>query len=110
VVVVYHPSFDLTLFTPPAGSIANGSVINFNGDDALTLERNGVGVVDQFGQIGFDPGTAWTTGDISTQDRTLQRRAGIGQGSAPPAAPAAWDLSLEWDALPINTFGGLGAR
>jgi uncharacterized protein len=110
VVVVYHPSFDTALFTPPPGSIANGAVINFNGDDALTLERNGVGVVDQFGQIGFDPGTAWTTSDISTQDRTLRRRAGIAQGSAPPAAPAAWDLSLEWEALPLNTFSGLGSR
>ena len=32
------------------------AVINFNGDDAVVLRKNGA-VVDVFGQVGFDPGT-----------------------------------------------------
>ena len=39
----------------------NNSVINFNGDDAVVLRKNGT-VVDAFGQIGFDPGSQWTGG------------------------------------------------
>lgn len=94
---------------PPAGWLLNGSVVNFNGDDALVLERDGA-VVDQFGQVGFDPGTAWVSGALSTLDRTLRRKAGVARGSVPPAAPGTWDLSLEWDVLPINTVDGLGTR
>lgn len=105
--VICHPSIVATAL--PACQRTNGSVINFNGDDALTLERDGV-VVDQFGQVGFDPGSAWTAGGLATVDRTLRRKAGVAQGSVPPAAPAAWDLALEWDGLPNNTLDGLGSR
>jgi uncharacterized protein len=46
----------------PTFKIAGGvtaTVANFNGDDAITLEKAGV-VVDRFGQPGVDPGAAWT--------------------------------------------------
>lgn len=105
--VICHPSIAAAAL--PSCQRTNGSVINFNGDDALTLERDGV-VVDQFGQVGFDPGTSWTAGTLSTVDRTLRRKAAVTQGSVPPAAPAAWDLTLEWDGLPNNTLDGLGSR
>ncbi len=107
VLVLHHPSASLT---PPAGSVANGSVINFNGDDAITLERDGAGVVDQFGQVGFDPGSAWTQGAITTLDRTLRRKPGVTRGSVPAPAPAPWALDAEWEVLPLNTFDGLGQR
>jgi predicted extracellular nuclease len=110
VLVIHHPSFDATLFTPPPGSISNGSVINFNGDDAITLERDGAGVIDQFGQVGFDPGTAWTVGPVTTVDRTLRRKPAVTRGSVPPAAPASWDVSAEWDVFAQNTSAGLGLR
>lgn len=103
-VVVYHAGFALP--SVPAGALVSSNVINFNGDDALTLECNGQ-VVDQFGQVGFDPGTAWTSGNVSTLDRTLRRKAGITRGSVPHAA---WDVSLEWDVQPQNTVDGLGTR
>jgi uncharacterized protein len=90
-------------------NLTNSSVINFNGDDAVTLERNG-GVVDAFGQIGFDPGTAWTSGAVSSVNLTLRRKAAVTRGSVPPAAPAVWDLAAEWDAFAIDSFDGLGAR
>jgi predicted extracellular nuclease len=105
--VIANPGF--AAIVPPAAWLLAGNVINFNGDDALVLERDGA-VVDQFGQVGFDPGTAWVSGALSTLDRTLRRKAGLTRGSVPPAAPAAWDLSLEWDVLPVNTVDGLGAR
>jgi predicted extracellular nuclease len=107
VVVIYNPGFALPAV--PAGALVSGGAINFNGDDALTLEANGV-VVDQFGQVGFDPGTAWISGALTTLDRTLRRKAGIVRGSVPPAAPGLWDLALEWDVLPQNTVDGLGVR
>ena len=45
-----------------------------------------------------------------TLDRTLRRKPGIVRGSVPPAAPAPWELALEWDVLPQNTVDGLGTR
>lgn len=46
----------------------------WNGDDAITLENAGV-VVDSIGQIGFDPGSAWGSGSITTANDTLRRAA-----------------------------------
>ena len=40
VAVIYNPGFALPAI--PAGALVSGGVINFNGDDALTLETNGV--------------------------------------------------------------------
>ena len=90
----------------PAGTLTS-SVANFNGDDALTLEKSGV-VVDRFGQLGVDPGTAWTGGAVSTLDQTLRRKPGITAGDA--NASAAFDPSVQWDSFPVNTFSGLGAH
>ena len=93
-----------------ACQLNSNSVINFNGDDALRLERDNAVVVDQFGQVGFDPGTAWTDGTVTTIDRTLRRKPGITQGSIPPAGPGVWAVATEWDSYPVNTLDGLGAR
>jgi uncharacterized protein len=93
----------------PSCNLTNSSVINFNGDDAITLERGGV-VVDAFGQVGFDPGTAWTSGTVSTVNLTLRRKAAVTRGSVPPAAPAPWDVAAEWEAVAIDSFDGLGSR
>jgi predicted extracellular nuclease len=90
----------------PAGTI-DSSVANFNGDDALTLEKSGV-VVDRFGQLGTDPGTAWTGGGASSLDRTLRRKPGLTAGDAD--AGAAFDPSVQWDSFPVNTSSGLGAH
>jgi uncharacterized protein len=93
----------------PACTQTNASVINFNGDDAITLERNG-SVIDAFGQVGFDPGSAWTGGAVATVNQTLRRKAGVLRGSVPPSAPAPWDVASEWNAFAIDSFDGLGAR
>lgn len=104
--VLIHASFTTAVTLPGALKVG---VVNFNGDDAVTLEKSGT-VIDSFGQVGFDPGTAWTGGTLSALDRTLRRKPGIVHGSVPAAAPAAWDLSSEWVGFPIDTFDGLGSH
>jgi len=79
----------------------------FNGDDAVAL-RKGTTVLDVIGQIGFDPGTEWGTGDASTQDNTLRRKAAILGGD--PNGADAFDPSVEWDGFATNTFDGLGSH
>ncbi|MFT5589936.1 MAG: putative extracellular nuclease [Bradyrhizobium sp.] len=106
--VIHHAAFgDPSVIS--GTKIASSSIANFNGDDALTLEKNG-SIIDAIGQVGFDPGTQWVSGAASTLDRTLRRKSGITAGSIPPNAPAPWDITLEWDSFPINTFDGLGKR
>lgn len=79
----------------------------FNGDDAVVL-RKGTTVVDAIGQVGFDPGTEWGTGLVSTADNTLQRRTTICQGDF--NGGDVFDPSLEWDGFATNTFSGLGGH
>jgi uncharacterized protein len=83
------------------------TVTNFNGDDAITLEKSGV-VIDRIGQVGFDPGTAWTGGTVSTMDRTLRRKPAIKVGDG--NAGDAFDPSLQWDGFAIDDATGLGAH
>jgi uncharacterized protein len=89
-----------------AGSITS-SVANFNGNDALTLEKAG-SVIDRIGQLGNDPGTAWTGGTLSTQDRTLRRKPSVKIGDN--NATGVFDPSLEWDGFAIDTADGLGTH
>jgi hypothetical protein len=79
--------------------------LSFNGNDAVALECDGV-TLDVIGQIGVDPGDAWTNGDTSTANQTLRRRCGIASGDA--NGTDAFDPSVEWIALPEDTFDGLG--
>jgi predicted extracellular nuclease len=88
------------------GSLVSG-VTNFNGDDALTLEKSGA-VIDRFGQLGTDPGTAWTAAWVTTVDATLRRKPTIKKGDS--NASGAFDPSVEWTALPIDTATGLGSH
>jgi hypothetical protein len=83
-----------------------------NGDDALTLEKNGV-KVDIFGKIGEDPGVSWTNqppytdvaGAYITKDHTLQRKASVMQGVT--VNPSQFNALAQWDTLPKNTWTGL---
>ena len=79
----------------------------FNGDDAVVL-RKGTTVLDVIGQIGFDPGTEWGTGLVSTADNTLRRKASIFQGDA--IGSDVFDPAIEWDGFATNTFGALGCH
>ncbi|MFO1330100.1 MAG: ExeM/NucH family extracellular endonuclease [Rubrivivax sp.] len=77
----------------------------FNGDDAVVL-RQGTTVLDVIGQIGFDPGTEWGTGLVSTADNTLRRKSDVFAGDANGAD--AFDPSVQWDGFALDTFGDLG--
>jgi subtilisin-like proprotein convertase family protein len=82
----------------------------FNGDDAVVLRKGGASgtIVDVIGQIGVDPGTAWTATGISTADRTIRRKTSVVQGDT--NAANAFDPSVEWDGFAVDTFSGLGSH
>jgi len=80
--------------------------LTFNGDDAIALSCNGV-LLDVIGQIGVDPGDAWGSDSNTTTDHTLRRRCTVQTGD--PQGTDEFNPSTEWEALPIDTFDGLGA-
>jgi predicted extracellular nuclease len=77
----------------------------FDGNDAVALIQGGT-AVDVIGQIGFDPGTAWGSGDVTTRDHTLRRKASVTQGDS--NGFDAFDPATEWNAYASDTFDGLG--
>jgi len=89
----------------------------FNGDDALTLEKTNGAIIDIFGKVGEDPGSAWTDdasanytdangGTWWTRNQTLIRKASVEQGIS--NNPSMFNATLEWDSLPSNTWTELG--
>jgi hypothetical protein len=86
-----------------------------NGDDAIALEF-GTTLVDLFGKIGEDPGTAWTNefpytdaqGAWITKDHTMRRKASVTSGIS--ASPDFFDPLSEYDTLLVNTWDGLGTH
>jgi predicted extracellular nuclease len=102
VFVVSHASADAAILA--VTDLVSSAVANFNGDDAVVLQ-GASGVVDSFGQVGVDPGSEWPGGGV---DDTLLRQATVCQGDTNPTD--AFDASVEWDTLPVNTFTELGAH
>ena len=85
----------------------NSSVINWTGDDAVALVKNGA-FVDVIGQIGVDPGSQWGTGDTSTAENTLRRTETVTAGDT--NGSDAFDPAAEWDGFAQDTFDGLGSH
>ncbi|MBI1927875.1 lamin tail domain-containing protein [Candidatus Poribacteria bacterium] len=102
--VLSHSSADAAILA--VANQMSGS-LSFNGDDAVVLVLGGT-ILDSIGQIGFDPGTEWGSGDTSTADNTLRRKPTIFSGDANASNP--FDPSIEWDGFPLNTFSGLGSH
>lgn len=103
--VIAHTTMADTL-----GSRINQALdLNFNGDDAVVLLAQEQ-VVDRFGQKDFLPANnAWTgASGAASKDQTLRRRAAITKGDT--AAETTFDVDLQWEAFPVNTFDGLGAH
>ncbi|WP_246876818.1 ExeM/NucH family extracellular endonuclease [Aeromonas sp. SrichE-2G] len=105
------PGASLVLANPSANAEilakatqTSGNLV-FNGDDALVLYR-GSELVDSFGQVGVDPGTAWVSGNVSTLDMTLRRKATVTTGRVDAASP--FDPALEYVAAPKDDASGLG--
>ena len=90
----------------------------FNGDDAMTLEKEG-NIIDIFGKVGEDPGAAWTDdvmagytdangGTWWTKRQTLVRKAAVMQGVT--QNPILFNPTLEYDSLPDATYTGMGSH
>ncbi|MFT7664593.1 MAG: putative extracellular nuclease, partial [Planctomycetota bacterium] len=98
-----------------AHSLADGAILAqadqtdgsawFNGDDAVAL-RNGATSIDVIGQIGFDPGSEWGSGDTSTQNNTLRRLETVTDGDT--NGGDAFIPSAEWNGFQADSFSGLG--
>jgi predicted extracellular nuclease len=104
VFVLGHSSADAAILTQADQTNGAGW---FNGNDAVVL-RNGTTFLDVIGQVGFDPGTQWGSGDVSTADNTLRRKATVHEGDPNGADP--FDPAVEWDGFSQNTFDGLGSH
>jgi hypothetical protein len=103
VYVIANPSASAAILA--VADTTNGSVINWNGDDAIVL-RNADGVVDSIGQVGFDPGSAWSANGVSTQNDTMCRLDTVTSGDTDPSD--VFDPSLEWTGLGEDVLWGLG--
>ncbi|MCL9769714.1 endonuclease [Flavobacterium sp. HXWNR69] len=81
----------------------------FNGDDALVLFNKSTStIVDVFGRVGEDPGTAWTSGVLTTVDKTLVRKSTIMSGVTVNPSSGFPTLATQWDLLPIDDITNLG--
>ncbi|MCL1050249.1 endonuclease [Shewanella abyssi] len=89
--------------------VGNASTVTyFNGDDALVLTKDDV-VIDRFGKLGEDPGSAWTdpnNADFSTANKTLRRKASVTTGDTD--AGAAFPSGDQWVVFDTDTSDGLG--
>ena len=92
--------------TSVIAQVASSNVMH-NGDDAIVL-RKGNEVIDCFGQVGFDPGSAWTSGGVTTVDKTLRRKNSVIQGDVNTLD--VFDPSIEWDMFNVDVFSGLGSH
>ncbi|WP_213422735.1 endonuclease [Bhargavaea massiliensis] len=79
--------------------LLNQTVINFNGDDAVVLKKDGQ-VIDSFGQVG-------ARANFGT-DLTLVRKATVASGDK--IADDSFDRTVEWDALGKDDFTNLGTH
>lgn len=87
--------------------VAN-SALNFNGNDAIVLTKEGV-AIDSFGQVGVDPGVlGWGVDPADTVDNTLRRSAAVSAGDTDPAD--AFDPAAEYESFGIDAFDGLGSH
>ncbi len=105
VIVLKNSGAALTL--PTGVNAISSGVCGFNGNDALTLEKDG-NVIDVFGLVGNDPSTGWVVSTIAdgTKDHTVRRKSTITAGNTD------WNTSSsnEWDVLSIDDVSNLGAR
>jgi predicted extracellular nuclease len=81
--------------------------LNFNGNDAIVLTHGGT-VVDAFGRVGEDPGTAWTCTGGSTVNHTLRRLSSVCTGDQ--NATDAFNPCVSWVFFAVDVISGLGSH
>lgn len=94
VYVVAHSSANATI-TAAANTTTTNTIINFNGNDAVGLFKNGV-LIDIIGT--FNGGSANFAKDV-----TLRRKATV-------VSPSTTYTTSEWDSFPSNTASDLGSH
>ena len=106
--IVYRNSAAVLTLPDGVDAVVSGATA-FNGDDAIALNKIASNTnIDIFGEIGFDPGTAWTaSGGYSTLDKTLRRKSSITAGRT---INGTFNPSLEWDLFNVDTVSGLGSH
>jgi len=112
------PSFYSILDLHCNGDYDANSTFYFNGDDAMTLEKNG-NIIDVFGKVGEDPGSAWTDdvtagytdangGTWWTKRQTLIRKPSVKIGVT--QNPILFNPTAEYDSLPDATYSEMGSH
>lgn len=76
--------------------------LDFNGNDTIVLKDPLNNILDVIGQIGFDPGVEWGTGNTSTADNTLIRKCEIEHGDT--NGYDSFNPSIEWDGYAVNSL------
>jgi hypothetical protein len=100
------------------GDYDANSTFYFNGDDAMTLEKDG-NIIDIFGKVGEDPGSAWTDdvtagytdangGTWWTKYHTLIRKSTVKTGVS--INPILFNPTAEYDSLPFGTYTEMGSH
>lgn len=95
------------------GAATANSALAFNGDDAIALYKiSTASFVDIVGNIGCDPGSAWTSGSFTTADKTLVRNASVCNGiTTDPATSCPFPtLASEWTQSNIDIVSNLGSH
>jgi predicted extracellular nuclease len=91
-----------------SGGFGDTIITTFNVENLFDLDLNKDVIIDVIGQVGFDPGSEWGSGNTSTKDNTIRRMDSVCQGDTVDTDP--FDPAPEWDGYPKNTFDGLGAH
>jgi predicted extracellular nuclease len=90
---------------------ASGSIVYYNGNDAVGLFKNDV-LIDVIGTTtGTDPGAGWPVAGVpdATKDHTLVRKSSIVIGNPDWTASAGTDAaSSEWEVYGVDEFSYLG--
>lgn len=91
-------------------ALVAGSVYAFykGNIDGVWGEIDQLQYIDIIGEIGYDPGTEWGTGNTSTANNTLIRNPGICQGDNDGTDD--FDPSLQWTGYADQTYTGLGTH
>ncbi|MBA4153159.1 lamin tail domain-containing protein, partial [Flavobacterium sp.] len=102
--------YENTAQTIYAGTvIAANTVVNYNGDDAIALYKiSTASLIDVFGEIGNDPGAAWTVSGNTTVNKTLVRNSSVNQGAL--SSPGFPTLGTEWTMFDQDTASNLGSH
>ncbi len=102
--VIAHPSANAAIL---AVADATSNNVNHNGDDAYVLTADGV-IIDSFGRVGEDPGSAWGTGSFTTANNTLIRNSNVFSGDTNETDE--FDPSQEWTGIGNDNSDDLGVH